>query len=338
MAKEKFRNFHVDARQAGRTLSAALREWHQGQPWSKVQRLVRNRHVQVNGNLCLEEGRKLKAGDVVKVWSEPRAAPPKADDVKIVYLDTHLVVVEKPAGVTTLRHSEERHWPERRRQQQATLDEMIRQQLARHTKGRGQTPGRRGPPPALRAVHRLDRDTSGLMVFARTADAERRLVQMFRKHDLLRAYLVLAHGRVRAQTIESSLVRDRGDGLRGSTRMPGIGKRAVTHVRPVERLDGYTLVECRLETGRTHQIRIHLAEAGHMVCGEKVYNRPFKGKPSEDQSGAQRQMLHAAELGFEHPITGEALHFEMPMPADMQRLLVTLRGRKGNPPPAREKT
>jgi 23S rRNA pseudouridine1911/1915/1917 synthase len=330
MSESAFHNYHVAPEHAGFALTAALRQALSGEPWSQVRRLVRNRHVEVNGNLCTDEARKLKAGDVIKVWRESRPAPARPEDVRIRYIDPHLLVVEKPAGMTTLRHSEEQHWPQRRRQLQPTLDEMLRQILARKAKGRGaKTPGRRGKPPALRAVHRLDRETSGLMVFARTTDAERRLVQMFRKHDLHRVYLAIVHGRVRERTFESSLVRDRGDGLRGSTRLPGVGKRAVTHVRPLEPLDGYTLIECRLETGRTHQIRIHLAEAGHMVCGEKVYVRPLHGKPIEDASGAQRQALHAAELGFKHPVTGEPLKFEMPMPADMARLLVRLRGKRG---------
>jgi len=290
MPNPAFRNYHVPDQLAGCRLIAALRQWRPGDSWSQVRRLVQHRHVQINGNLCADEARPLKAGDVVKVWQEPVAGPARADDVRVSYLDAHLIVVEKPAGVTTLRHSEE--------------------------------------PPSLRAVHRLDRDTSGLMVFARTAEAERQLVQMFRKHDLHRAYLAIVHGRLETQTIESYLVRDRGDGLRGSTRQAGEGQRAVTHLRPLEFLDGYTLVECRLETGRTHQIRIHLSEAGHMVCGEKVYVRPLHGKATPDRSGAQRQALHAAELGFVHPVTGEQLKFKMPPPPDMARLLDRLRGKK----------
>jgi 23S rRNA pseudouridine1911/1915/1917 synthase len=206
---------------------------------------------------------------------------------------------------------------------------MVRLALARAAKGRGgAAPGRRPKPPTLHVVHRLDRDTSGLLVFARTAEAARRLVQMFRKHELHRVYLAIVHGHVNAMTLESSLVRDRGDGRRGSTHLPEVGKRAVTHVRPIEHLDGYTLVECRLETGRTHQIRIQLAEAGHMVCGEKVYRGRVRHEPMKDHSKAQRQALHAAELAFQHPITGEPLHFTMPLPPDMARLLVRLRGQK----------
>lgn len=329
MSEPAFQNYHVAPQHDGWALIAILRQVRPGESWSQARRLIHNRHVQINGNLSTDEGRKLKAGDVIKVWKEPRAAPSRPDDVRIRYLDAHVVVVEKPAGVTTLRHSEEQHWSKERRQLQPTLDEMLRQILAKKTAGSGRrTPGRRPKPPALRAVHRLDRDTSGLMVFARSAEAERRLVHMFRKHDLHRAYQAIAHGEVREQTFESDLVRDRGDGLRGSTNLPDVGKHAVTHVRPIEFLNGYTLVECRLETGRTHQIRIHLAEAGHMVCGEKVYNHRLFGEMMEDRSGAQRQALHAAELGFKHPITGEDLMFQMPMPADMQRLLDRLRGKK----------
>jgi 23S rRNA pseudouridine1911/1915/1917 synthase len=330
MSEPTYRNFHVEAEHAGLTLATALRRLRPDASWSQVRRLIHNRHVQVNGNLCVDEGRKLNVGDVLKVWKEPRAAPIGPDDVRIVYLDSHLLVVEKPAGVTTLRHSEERHWSPRRRQWQPTLDELIRQILARKAKRGGRhVPGRRPETPPLRPVHRLDRDTSGLMVFARTAEAERRLVQMFRKHDLHRAYWAIVHGEVREQTIESYLVRDRGDGLRGSSTEPGVGERAVTHIRPIEYLDGYTLVECRLETGRTHQIRIHLAEAGHIVCGERVYTHRLHGPPLKDLSGAERQALHAVELAFVHPMTGESLEFKMPLPPDMTRLLERLRQGRG---------
>ena len=304
MPEPDFRNYHVADQADGSKLIAALRRWAPGESWSQVKRWIHNRHVQINGNLCTDETRPLKAGDVVKVWKEPRAGPARADDVRIQYLDAHLLVVEKPAGVTSLRHSEEQHWSERRRQFQPTLDELIRQILARKAKSRGlqsherQSHGRRSEPPSIRAVHRLDRDTSGLMVFARTAEAERRLVQMFRKHDLHRVYLAIVHGHAEAQTIESYLVRDRGDGLRGSTSQAGEGQRAVTHVRPVEYLEGYTLIECTLETGRTHQIRIHLSDAGHMVCGEKVYLRRLHGKPVKDRSGAHPASLARGRIGF----------------------------------------
>jgi 23S rRNA pseudouridine1911/1915/1917 synthase len=121
------------------------------------------------------------------------------------------------------------------------------------------------------------------------------------------------------------LLRDRGDGRRGSTTLPGVGKEAVTHVAVEERLSGYTLLSCRLETGRTHQIRIHLSEAGHPVCGDKVYHRRPDGSEVKDQSGAPRLALHATELGFEHPVTGAQLHWVMPLPADLAKLVARLR-------------
>jgi 23S rRNA pseudouridine1911/1915/1917 synthase len=136
-----------------------------------------------------------------------------------------------------------------------------------------------------------------------------------------RRYVALAHGSVRAATHHSRLVKDRGDGRRGSTEHPELGRDSVTHVKPLEALAGATLVECRLETGRTHQIRIHLAESGHPLVGERVYGRSYRGERIE----APRLMLHAFELGFEHPTTGKPLHFEQPMPEDMERVVHALR-------------
>jgi 23S rRNA pseudouridine1911/1915/1917 synthase len=158
-------------------------------------------------------------------------------------------------------------------------------------------------------------------VFARSIAAKKLLANQLRFHTMHRRYLAIAHGAVAARRIESRLVADRGDGLRGSTRLPGAGQLAVTHVEPVEPLRGATLVACRLETGRTHQIRIHLSEAGHPIVGEKVYVRGFAGP----YIAAPRVMLHAAELGFVHPGTGREVRFEDPLPADMEAVLAKLR-------------
>ena len=327
MSPSPFQNYHVSAAQDQQTLTAALRHFLAGQSWGEVRHLVRKRHVQVNGNLCLDEARRLTPGDVVKVWTHPLAKPVEEEDVRIVYLDAHVVVVEKPAGVTTLRHSEERTWSPERKQVQPTLDEIVARILAKRHRSGGRT-GRRSP--GVRAVHRLDRDTSGLMVFARTVPAERLLIQQFAQHTIHRKYVAVVHGDCQAKTIESQLARDRGDGRRGSTPGAGEGQRAVTHVKPLERLGAYTVVECTLETGRTHQIRIHLAERGHLVCGDKVYGKPLRGKPLEDTSGAPRQALHAAELGFQHPLTGEQLFFRMRLPEDLQEFLTRLRQECGH--------
>jgi 23S rRNA pseudouridine1911/1915/1917 synthase len=275
----------------------------------------------LSGNLCMDAGRRLRLVDVVKLLANPLPPPPKEEAVRIRYLDKDVVVVEKPAGVTTTRHAEERDWPARRRQLQPTLDELLPRVIARK-EGR-----HKGVPQPVRAVHRLDRETSGLMVFARTAKAEQILAAQFRQHTTHRRYLAVALGAVTAQTIESQLIRDRGDGRRGSSKDSNatVGRHAVTHVQPLESLGDYTLVECRLETGRTHQIRIHLAENGHPLCGEKIYQQPLFGQPTPDRSGAPRIALHAAELGFLHPASGEAMKFASPLPDDLREFLNRLR-------------
>lgn len=319
--------FRVPEELVQEPLTTALKAWLPGHSWGQVRRLLETHRVTVSGNLCTDEGRRLKLGEVVKVLAEPLAGPPSDDDVIIRHVDPHLVVVEKPAGMTTIRHPEERNWPKRRRQLQPTLDEVLPRILQKRMRRK---PG--APPPSwpkIRPVHRLDRETSGLMVFARTIDAERGLGMQFRAHALDRTYLAIVSGTVTEQTIASDLIDDRGDGRRGSTPFPNQGKHAVTHVIPLEVLGAYTLVQCRLETGRTHQIRIHLAELGHPLCGDKVYRGPF-GKPFQnDKSRAPRLALHACELAFEHPITGDWLEFEMALPGELETFLHRLRKEAG---------
>jgi 23S rRNA pseudouridine1911/1915/1917 synthase len=336
--KSSAQTFHVTLDETGRTLAAMLRGRLPGTPWSQVQRLVKSRHVMIDGNLCRDEGRRLKEGEVVKLVEHPLAPPPREDDVKIRYLDQHIIVVEKPANLTSVRHHEERLWKESRKNAQPTLEELLPRIIAKLERAaRPKTPAKRGAPtderrsgrtPPVRPVHRLDRETSGLMVFARTVPAERHLGLQFRKHTTVRRYVAVAEGKVTEQTIRSQLVRDRGDGRRGSTEDEDVGKEAVTHVRPLETLDGYTVIECRLETGRTHQIRIHLSEAGHPLCGERVYRSAKFTEAEPDRSGAPRVALHAAELGFEHPVTGEEMFFEMPLPRDIEQLIDKLRRKK----------
>jgi len=198
-----------------------------------------------------------------------------------------VVVVSKPAGVSTIPYDES---------DVDTLDARVRAWLER----RRLSP--RGSRPNLGVVHRLDKETTGLVVFTRTWLAKEGLTSQFRQHTVHRRYLALAHQVVPAGTLRSFLVEDRGDGLRGSARgkspkRAADGREAITHVDPLEALAGATLIACRLETGRTHQIRIHLSESGHPLVGERVYIRRWGGTVIE----APRLMLHAAELGFLHP-------------------------------------
>lgn len=314
---------HVTAEEAGQTLAALVRRWSPELSWNEARGVVERRRVMIDGNLCLDPARRLKQKEVVKITAHPQKKPPDQEQVKLRHLDAHIVVVEKPAGLTTVRHPEEDDWKDRRKQIQPTLDELLPKVIAREERfsQQGLRQGQRGSLPPVRAVHRLDRDTSGLMVFARTVEAERHLGAQFKKHTVHRIYRAIVHGRVTQQmTFRSNLVRDRGDGRRGSSAVDALGKHAVTHVRPVEVLDRYSLVECKLETGRTHQIRIHLAENGHILCGEKVYNRALFKDEIPDESGAPRIALHAMELGFVHPVTDVNLMFSMPFPPDLQKV------------------
>jgi len=239
---------------------------------------------------------------------------------RVVYLDRDVVVVDKPAGVLST--------PEAPGEVDTLLERV--QDFLRRTRAPGPT------WKALKPVHRLDRGTTGLMVFARHAVAWDTLKRAFRAHAVTRRYLALVHGALPVpRTFESDLARDRGDGtpgsigrLRGARHVPG--KHAVTHVTPVRQLRGATLLECRLETGRTNQIRIHLSEAGHPLLGEAVYLRDFHGPVIR----APRLALHAASLGFAHPRTGRHLEWTSPLPADLADLVRSLEATPA-PPGAR---
>ena len=318
MSEPSAQSFQTTAEQAGQTLAALLRQWQPGQSWSQVRKLIAGRRVQLNGELWLDDARRLKAGDTVSILNRPVPAPKLVDSIVIRHIDPHVVVVEKPPGISTVRHPAEREWLEERRLLTPTLDDLVMRQI-----GLQLPKQKHDPRPRLRIVHRIDKETSGLVVFARTVEAERGLGMQFKRHEVKRRYLALVAGQVPKQTIRSTLARDRGDGRRGST-TSAPGKDAITHIDVEKALPGYTLLSCRLETGRTHQIRIHLAELGHPVCGEKVYNRRPGGEPIADASGSPRLFLHALELGFVHPITGEALEWDMPLPPDLRETLEKL--------------
>jgi 23S rRNA pseudouridine1911/1915/1917 synthase len=242
--------------------------------------------------------------------------------IKLVYADDQIVVVDKPAGLTTMRHAHEAAEFGKRGQRYlpTTLADILPELLESQGKGRGR----------VIAVHRLDRDTSGLVIFARNQTAARHLGAQFRGHTSGRTYLAVVRGRAKAERIESSHVADRGDGRRGSRPADGqeTGQRAITHVKVVEPLGDFTLVECRLETGRTHQVRIHLGERGTPICGEHIYDRPLHGKPLPDGSGAKRLALHAASLAVDHPRAGKRLEWSAPLPAEMEELVKKLRRKK----------
>ncbi len=283
-----------------------------GLSWSRAKTLCAEGRVTLNGERCLDPAERVPADGVVAVHRHAQKVESSGPLPRnaIVYSDRDVVVVDKPPGVLSVADEEGN---------KETLVEFTRKLLRRA--------GERDV--SLGVVHRLDRDTSGLMAFTRTAEAKRKLAAQFRVHDIDRIYHAIAHGAVNEEHIESDLLLDRGDGLRGSHGHyrrakgppPSDARHAITFVRPLAQLNGATLVECRLETGRQHQIRIHLSELGHPVVGEKVYIRDYKGPPID----APRTMLHARTLGFAHPRTGKRLSFEREPPDDFKELVRRLR-------------
>jgi len=295
------RRFVVPESLDGRPLDRALRTLA-GMSWGDARTMIARGKVQLAGVVAMEAERRVSKGDALEI--DPRAAAPKRslgiDRSALLYVDPHLVVVNKPAGVSSVPYDQG---------ERGTLDQLVAALLPR---SRG-----KGPPATLGVVQRLDKDTSGVIVFARTFAAKKALAGQLRARTVHRRYLALAHGEVEKRTLRSYLVKNRGDNLRGASRFGQEGQLAITHVEPIRRLPSATLVACRLETGRTHQIRIHLAEAGHPIVGERVYVRDYGG----DRLAAPRPMLHAAELGFIHPVKQSSMTFEAPLPADFVEML-----------------
>ncbi len=285
-------------------LDRALRAFSADESWGNVRRFITSGKVRVDGVTWLDPTQRVRGGQHIEIVpSAPRVSnEPTLAREAIVHVDSQVVVVEKPAGVSTVPYDEN---------ERDTLDELVARALARRE-------GARRSP--LGVVHRLDKDTTGLVVFARTLNAKRHLKNQFRFHTVRRRYWALVHGPLASTTISSRLVQDRGDGRRGSTDNPTLGRVATTHVKKLEALGSATWIECRLETGRTHQIRIHLSEQGHPLLGERVYERGTSAAIA-----VPRIMLHAFELGFEHPTSGRLLAFESAMPEDMRRVLARLR-------------
>jgi 23S rRNA pseudouridine1911/1915/1917 synthase len=295
----------------GITVAAALRAQLPGRSWREVRRLCERGKVTVDGARELDPARRLGGGETIELRpSAPTPEAPAPEGFRLVFEDGHLVVIEKPEGISSVPYE---------RKESGTALDLIRAAWRRQKRPATTTP--------LYTVHRLDKDTSGLLCFAKTRLGERGLHRIFQRHLAEREYLAVAHGAVEGARIESHLVADRGDGLRGSTRRRGEGQRAVTHVEVVERLPAATVCRVRLETGRTHQIRIHLAERGHPLVGETVYIRDFAGPPLP----AERLLLHAATLGFEHPVTGQALAFRSELPAGYLAILERLRAAGDRP-------
>lgn len=298
---------------------------------SRIQQLIKDGHVTVGGLHETNASRKLTAGASLSVTVPPAAPPePSGEDIPLTVLheDDALIVVDKPAGLVV--HPAPGN-------ETGTLVNALIAHCGASLSGIG---GVRRPG----IVHRLDKDTSGVMVVAKTDEAHQGLSAQFADHGrtgpLHRAYVALVWGVPQPLngTINAPIDRAAHNREKMAVVRAGHGREAITHYMVEERFaagnaaDVASLVRCRLETGRTHQIRVHLAHRGHPLLGDETYGSGFRTKSAllGDEarlalSVLSRQALHAAELGFAHPVTGEELRFESPLPADLQKLLTALR-------------
>jgi 23S rRNA pseudouridine1911/1915/1917 synthase len=301
---------------------------------SRLQGLVRDGHVTIDGATSLDPGLRVRRGqDVVLTLPPPVPAMPQAEDLPlaVVYEDPNVIVIDKPAGLVV--HPGAGH-------PTGTLVNALIAHCGDSLSGIGgvKRPG---------IVHRLDKDTSGLLVVAKSDAAHAGLSEQFASHGedgrLQRSYLAVCWGvppRGKG-TIDAALSRSAANRLKIAVVPHAAGRRAVTHYEVLETfLDGdgapvAALVRLSLETGRTHQIRVHLTHIGHPILGDPVYGRGFVTRAARLQPKAQaalealdRQALHAAELGFEHPISGQSLLFRSPLPPDLEALVTAMRGKQ----------
>jgi len=291
--------FTIPLELAGSRLDGALAKLLPGESRSRLARLIEEGHVLVDGEIA--RGRmKLKSGEAVEITLAPRpssqAPQPQPIPLAIIHEDSDVIVIDKPAGLVV--HPGSGNW-----------EGTMLNALLHHAPGIEVLP-RAG------IVHRLDKDTSGLLVVAKHEAAQLDLVRQLQARTVKRTYLALARGQVKAAgTVDAPIGRHPVH----RTRMAVVagGKPAVTHYRVREALPRHTLLECDLETGRTHQIRVHLASIGHAIEGDLVYSR--------GGTVLGRQGLHAWKLAFKHPRSGETARFESPMPQDFRAALKALR-------------
>ena len=273
--------------------------------------LIAGGKVSRDGLLVREPARKATAGETFAVTvPDPVPAHNEAQDIPllIAFEDEHLIVVDKPAGLVVHPAA-------------GNLDGTLVNALLHHCHGSLSGIGGVARPGI---VHRIDKDTSGLIVAAKTDAAHEGLAKQFAAHSISRRYLAIVAGlpNPAAGTVDAPIARSAANRQKMAIVGAERGKRAVTHYRLVQPLRGAALIECRLETGRTHQIRVHMASLGHPLLGDPVYGR---GRAEHRATLARlvfrRQALHAAHLGFIHPATNAALAFDSKIPADMQALL-----------------
>jgi 23S rRNA pseudouridine1911/1915/1917 synthase len=280
----------------------------------RLKALIRSGAVEAEGKAVRDPATKVHGGESLRVEvPEPRPAHNVAQDIPltIVFEDEHLLVVDKPAGLVVHPAA-------------GNIDGTLVNALLHHCGGSLSGIGGVARPGI---VHRIDKDTSGLLVVAKTDVAHEGLAKQFAAHSIDRRYLAIVSGIPKAAggMVDAPLARSSANRKKIAVVAEGRGKRAVTHWKRLQVLQEAALVECRLETGRTHQVRVHMASIGHPLVGDPVYGGVAKAhRKLLSELGFGRQALHAAELGFVHPVTKRRLSFTSPVPPDIQELLSAL--------------
>jgi len=298
---------------AGKRLDVALAERFPDLSRSRIQSILERGLIRPGG---LTKNTRVKAGDTVTITVNeqvPLTAAPEDIEIRVVYEDADVLVVDKPRAMV-VHPAKGNH--------SGTLVNALLWRYARGAEG-----GLSNINGAIRPgiVHRIDKNTSGLLVVAKNDAAHMALAEQFAAHTVSRRYQAIATGEFASEsgTVDAPIGRDPQNRLKQAVLLSGGGRRAVTHWRATERLDGrlgvYTALELELETGRTHQIRVHMAYIGHPVLGDDLYG------PARGFAAREGQYLHAGALGFTHPSTGERLNFESPPPEYFLDMLIKLR-------------
>ncbi|HEY1270802.1 MAG TPA: RluA family pseudouridine synthase [Terriglobales bacterium] len=317
--------FVVDSENAGKRLDQFLVARLKGASRARVQQVIAEGKVSVNGNPA-KASLKLRGGERVQVLGPVQTpqlrAVPEDIPLDVVYEDEDFAVINKPSGMMV--HTGAGSTDEARNR--GTLVNALLHRFGSLSSTSGESrPG---------IVHRLDKDTSGLIVVAKNDEAHRRLASQFARRQVAKMYTALVHGEVRREsgTIDSSISRDRVRRTRMTTRRSG-GRTAMTHYRVRERFDTlfgkFTLLEVKIETGRTHQIRVHLASLGHPVVGDTLYGAPRElASRSRNRTAPRlslsRNFLHSTSIGVTHPRSGQPMSFSRPLPPELDRFLSDL--------------
>jgi 23S rRNA pseudouridine1911/1915/1917 synthase len=304
----------LEATHAGWRLDRALAAAVPTLSRERLKSLIRSGAVETGGKAIRDPATKVRGEEALRV-AVPKPVPahnePQDIPLKIVFEDQHLLVVDKPAGLVVHPAA-------------GNFDGTLVNALLHHCGGSLSGIGGVARPGI---VHRIDKDTSGLLVVAKTDVAHEGLARQFAAHSIDRRYLAIVNGvpKVKEGVVDAPLARSAVNRKKIAIVEGKRGKRAVTHWKRLNVLRDAALVECRLETGRTHQVRVHMASIGHSLLGDPVYGRSGKthGKILKELQ-FDRQALHAAQLGFTHPVTKNRLSFDSPIPADMQELFNAL--------------